>query len=111
MKPTTCATAYFGGTDSSMCTWSSIRCPSSTRLSFCSASRRKTSPRCFRTPSYSTFLRHFGMKTTWYLHSHFVWLRLSRSSTGTPLVRLAAHEDEFLRTTHGNVKPLLPPRQ
>jgi hypothetical protein len=24
----------------------------------------------------STFLRYFGMNTTWYLHSHFVWLRL-----------------------------------
>jgi hypothetical protein len=26
---------------------------------------------------YNTFLRHFGMKTTWYLHSHFEWLKLS----------------------------------
>ena len=25
----------------------------------------------------SVFLRHFGMKTTWYLQSHFVWLKLS----------------------------------
>jgi hypothetical protein len=29
---------------------------------------------------YSTFLRHFGMKTMWYLHSHFEWLKLSYSS-------------------------------
>src|SRR5690349_8031258 len=33
------------------------------------------------------------MKITWYLHSHFEWLRLACSSiVGFPLVRLAAHE-------------------
>src|SRR5712691_4893718 len=50
------------------------------RHSFCAASFRNTSPRCRRSSPYSVFLRHFGMKTTWYLHSHFVWLRLSSSS-------------------------------
>ena len=24
---------------------------------------------------YSTFLRYFGVNTTWYLHSHVLWLR------------------------------------
>src|SRR5215204_1528789 len=28
----------------------------------------------------SQLVRHLGMKTTWYLQSHFVWLRLSSSS-------------------------------
>ena len=45
MNPTTCDTAYFGGIDSSMWTWSGIKCPSSTFYSFCSASFRNTSPR------------------------------------------------------------------
>src|SRR6266508_6608091 len=50
------------------------------RHSFCAASFRNTSPRCRYSSPYSVFLRHFGMKTTWYWHSHFVWLRLSSSS-------------------------------
>jgi|SRR5215471_14537874 len=37
----------------------------------------KHPPRCRLSSPYSVFLRHLGMKTTWYLHSHFVWLRLS----------------------------------
>src|SRR5215218_3295669 len=57
-----------------------MRCPSSIRLPFCAASLRNTSPRCGRSWTYNVFLRHLGMKTTWYLQSHFVWLRLSSSS-------------------------------
>ena len=38
------------------------------------ASLRKTSPRCCLNCSYSVLLRHLEMNTTWYLHSHFVWL-------------------------------------
>src|SRR5215471_11234027 len=63
-----------------MCTWSARRCPSSILLSFCAASLRNTSPRWGRSSAYSVFLRHLGMNTTWYLHSHFVWLKLSYSS-------------------------------
>src|SRR3972149_7064919 len=63
-----------------MCTWSGIQCPSSTRLPFCSANRRKTSPKYRRSPLYKVLRRHFGMNTTWYLHSHFVWFRLPCSS-------------------------------
>src|SRR5215470_14059779 len=63
-----------------MCTWSGMRCPSSTRLSFCCARLRNTSPRCLRNCRYSVFLLHFGMKTTWYLQSHLVLLRLSYTS-------------------------------
>jgi hypothetical protein len=37
-------------------------------------------PRCCLNCSYSVRLRHLGMNTTWYLHSHLVWLRLSYSS-------------------------------
>jgi hypothetical protein len=54
----------FGGIDSSMWTWSAIRCPSSTSDSFCSASFWNTSPRCRRSSRYSALRRHFGMKTT-----------------------------------------------
>src|ERR1035437_8713875 len=80
MKPTTSDTAYLGGIESSMCTWSGIRWPSKTRLSFCSAKRRNTSPKCCRSPSYSTLRRHLGMNDTWYLHSHTEWLKLSNWS-------------------------------
>jgi hypothetical protein len=31
---------------------------------------------CLRSSRYSVFLLHFGMKTTWYLQCHTVWLRL-----------------------------------
>src|ERR1043166_452716 len=52
------------------------------------------------------------MNTTWYLHSHFVWLRLSNSSILDLLfVCLAAHDWEFPRWTPVSVKLLLPPRQ
>src|SRR5258708_18787092 len=88
MKPTTCDTAYFGGIEIIMWTWSANRCPSSIRLSFCSASLRNTSPKCLRRLPYDTFLRHFGIKTTWYLHSHFEWLKLSYSSIRILLVRV-----------------------
>src|SRR5436190_16025638 len=68
-----------------MCTWSARRSPSSILLSFCAANFRKTSPRCRRNSAYRVFLRHLGMNTTWYLHSHLVWLKLSNSSIdGTP---------------------------
>src|SRR5258708_11016419 len=88
MKPTTCDTAYFGGIEIIMWTWSANRCPSSIRLSFCSASLRNTSPKCLRRLPYNTFLRHFGIKTTWNLHSHFDWLKLSYSSIRILLVRV-----------------------
>ena len=39
----------------------------------------------------------FGIKTMWYLHSHFEWLKLSYSSIWILLdVCLAAHLEEFL---------------
>src|SRR5436309_14945032 len=82
------------------------------RLSFCTARLRNTSPKCCRNSPYSVFLRHFGINTTWYLHSHFVWLRLSISSIAKLLfVCLAAHVWEFPRWTPVSVKRLLPPRQ
>src|SRR4051812_28924814 len=58
-----------------MCTWSGIRWPSSIRLSFCAAKRRRTSPRYGRSWPNRAFRRPFGMNTTWYLHSHREWLR------------------------------------
>src|SRR6185295_1693813 len=92
MNPTTCDTAYFGGIEISMCTWSGIKCPSSIFDSFCAASLRNTSPRCRRSSRYSVFVRHFGMKTTWYLQSHVVWLQAWYSSIGGgPSVCVAAH--------------------
>ena len=36
-----------------------------------------TSSSCWRRAPYNAFLRYFGMYTMWYLHSHFVWLRLT----------------------------------
>src|ERR1700730_17192127 len=48
--------------------------------SFCTASLRNTSPKCGLNWTYRVFLRHLGMNTTWYLHSHLVWLKLSYSS-------------------------------
>src|SRR5262252_3378881 len=72
IKPTTCDTAYFGGIEINMCTWSGCRWPSSIRLSFCAANLRNTSPRCCRLCPNNVFLLHLGMNTTWYLHSHLV---------------------------------------
>src|ERR1035437_8420377 len=67
------------------------------RLSFCSANLRKTSPKCWRRLPYNTLRRHFGIKTIWYLHSHFEWLKLSYSSIQILLdVCLAAHSWSFL---------------
>ena len=57
MNPTACDTAYFGGIDIIMWTWSGIKCPSSIRLSFCSANLRNTSPRYRRNCTYGVFLR------------------------------------------------------
>src|SRR3954470_3021542 len=95
MQPITCDTAYFGGIEIIMCTWSGIRWPSSIRLSFCAAKRRRTSPRYGRSWPNRAFRRPFGMNTTWYLHSHREWLRLSNSSiVPRPSVCLAAHGSE-----------------
>src|SRR5690349_7554652 len=78
-----------------MCTWSGIKWPSSFRLSFCAAKRRRTSPRYGRSWPNRAFRRPFGMNTTWYLHSHREWLRLSNSSiVARPSVCLAAHGSE-----------------
>ena len=74
--PTTCATAYFGGIDTSIWTWSGIGCPSHTLLSFCCAKSLKASPRYFLSWPYSTFLRYFGIQTIGYLQSHFVCFKL-----------------------------------
>src|SRR5882762_5006751 len=112
MNPTTCDTAYFGGIAIIMWTWSDSRCPSSMRLSFCVASLRKTSPKCWRSCPYNVLRRHFGINTTWYLHSQTEWLRLSNVSIGTlPFVCLAAHEGSLYGGhTPENVKLLPPPR-
>src|SRR5664280_386726 len=97
INPITCATAYFGGIEIIMCTWSGSRCPSSIRLSFCSASLRNTSPKYFLRSPYNAFRRPFGINTTWYLHSHFEWLKLSYSSIQFLLcVCFAAHARSFL---------------
>src|SRR3954449_8563033 len=78
-----------------MCTWSGIRWPSSIRLSFCVAKRRRTSPRYGRSWPNKALRRPFGMNTTWYLHSHREWHRLSNSSiVARPSVCLAAHGSE-----------------
>src|SRR4029079_12372134 len=78
-----------------MCTWSGIRWPSSIRLSFCIAKRRRTSPRYGRSWPNKALRRPFGMNTTWYLHSHREWHRLSNSSiVARPSVCLAAHGSE-----------------
>src|SRR5215470_11926011 len=63
--PITSATEYFGGIEISMCTWSDIRCPSSIWHSLRRASSRNTLPNCRRTYPNSSFLRYFGVNTTW----------------------------------------------
>ena len=49
--------------------------PSSITHSFCFARRWNTSFNSRRMKPYSSFLRYFGVKTTWYLHSHVLWFR------------------------------------
>src|SRR5689334_7597580 len=111
MWPTTCDTAYFGGIEIITCTWSGIRWPSSIRLSFCAAKRRRTSPRYGRSRPNRAFRRPFGMNTTWYLHSHRERLRLSNSSIAArPSVCLAAHGSERHDGPPEYVKLLLSPR-
>jgi hypothetical protein len=44
-----------------------------------SSTGRNTFPG-YRRSCYKVFWRHFGMKTTWYLYTHFVWFRFSGSS-------------------------------
>ena len=80
INPTTWATAYFGGIDRSKCTWSGIRCPSSTLLSFCWAKSLSTSHKYLRKSPYNTFLRYLGIQTMWYLQSHLVCFKLLNSS-------------------------------
>lgn len=75
-NPITCGTAYLGGIAISLGTGSSSRCPSSIRRSFCPASLRNTSPQWFLNCRYNVLRRHFGINTTWYLHSHLLWLRV-----------------------------------
>src|SRR4029450_6602430 len=77
IDPITSATAYFGGIRMSIWTWSCTICPSTMGLPRCPASSRNTGPRKPRILPYTAFLRPFGIKTTWYLQSHFEWLRLS----------------------------------
>src|SRR6476659_5099825 len=89
MNPITADTECFGGIDTSIWTWSGIRWPSSTRLSFWDASLRNTSPRCTRNCPHSVLRRHLGMNTTWYLHSHAVWLKLSYLSIVVALLSCA----------------------
>jgi len=72
MYPTTCKTGSFRGIENILWTWSTITCPSSTRLSFCSARLRNTGPRCSLHFSNSSLRRYFGMNTMWYVHSYFV---------------------------------------
>ena len=81
MYPTTWDTEYFGGIDTSICTWSRIKCPSSIRLSRCIANCLSISPNRWRRTPYKAFLRYLGINTMWYLHSHLVWLKLSFSFT------------------------------
>lgn len=71
---------HFGGMLKSICTWSGRKCPSITWHSFCSANARKAAPSSLRIPLKIFFFLYLGIQTTWYLHSHFVWLKLCFSS-------------------------------
>ena len=79
------ATENFGGILMSICTWSCTICPSSILHPFCLAMSWNTGPRNFLIFPYSSFLRHFGMNTTWYLQSHLEWLILSYDILFPPL--------------------------
>src|SRR6266850_5680487 len=99
MNPITCATEYFGGIDSSIGTWSIIRCPSWISHSRCRANSRNTLPRCRRNCPYSLFasiLRNEDdviftfplavVKTFIFLHDlSFPWLTLSGSPHGASM--------------------------
>jgi hypothetical protein len=87
-NPTANATLYFGGMLKHKCTWSSIACPSSKSIFFCSHSSRKIRPTFLRRSPNITFLRYFGIQITWYLHSHRTCDKLSKSfirSSSCPL--------------------------
>ena len=79
MKPTTCDTAYFGGMEINMWTWSDRRWPSSSSHSFWLARSLNIDPKYFRNSSYIDFFLYFGIHTIWYLHSHNAWLKLQLS--------------------------------
>ena len=50
--------------------------PSNISHSRLCASSLNTDPNCCRNSLYRRFFRYFGIHVTWYLHSHFVWLKL-----------------------------------
>ena len=83
--PTACDTAYFGGIEIIICTWSGIKWPSSIWLSFCLASQWNTSLRSRRIWPNIALRRYLGMNSIWYLHSHRVWLKLSTCLMVSPL--------------------------
>ena len=74
--PTMFDTAYLGGILISMCTWLFITCPSSISHSFCFASVWKISPSDFRAVPHNAFFLRLGIKTTWYLQSHVLCVKL-----------------------------------
>ena len=79
MYPTTCDTAYFGGIEINMWTWSPTRLPSTILLSFWRASSLRISPRYFLRFPYKIFFLYFGIQTKWYFQSHVVWDKLWKS--------------------------------
>jgi len=82
MNPKTNATLYLGGIFKHIWTWSGIRCPSRTSISFCRARSLKISPTSRFTFPYNTLFRYFGTMTTWYLQSHRTCDKLSQSCIG-----------------------------
>src|SRR5215831_5097595 len=55
---------------------SGMRCPSRIWHSFCRTSEWKIAPNCRRIWPKMAFRRLLGTNTTWYLQSHFEWVRL-----------------------------------
>ena len=105
MKPITLATEYFGGTDKSLCTWSSVRCPSSPVHSFYSATDRNTGPSSRRNCACRAFRRYFGMKHYMILaFPNTVFETFVRLHHLLPFVNFERFTKRRLQTTPGAVK-------
>lgn len=69
-NPTTSDTAYFGGKDSTRCTWSTCTFPANISMFFHWHNCRRIARTVFAISPLSILKRYFGHQTTWYLHSH-----------------------------------------
>ena len=92
INPIPCGTAYLVGSQSSCARGRAASAPLRSGSPSSPLTCGTPSRNCRRNSSYNAFLQPLGMNTTWYLHSHRVWLRLPVSSIPNSLsCALAAH--------------------